>query len=195
MLVCADCAEVHRWVDLPRAGVARCSRCDAVLARGHRLGAEALLALTFASLVVFIIAISADLITVRLRGTEVATTLPMAIVAAWRDGAPFVAVLATLTAVVAPLAFIVLRLMVLLPLMRGRQPDSMGVYLRLLHESERWNTVSVLGVGALLSLVRLADLAQASVGPGLIALGTLAVLLAAIESAGLGHLWPAQEVR
>lgn len=184
---------MHRRVDLPTSGVARCIRCDAVIARGHRLGAEALLALTVAALVVFVIANSAELITIRLRGTEVATTLPMAIVAAWRDGAPYVAVLATLTAIVAPLVVIVLRLLVLVPLAAGRVPPAMGAYFRLLHESGRWNTVAVLGVGALLSLVRIADLAQASAGPGLIAMGTLAVLLAAIESAGVEHLWPQQE--
>ena len=164
-----------------------------MLARGHRLGAQALLALTLASLVVFFIANGADLITIRLRGSEVATTLPMAIVAAWEDGAPYVAILATLTAIVAPLVVIVLRLLVLVPLAFGRVPDAMGVYFRLLHQSARWNTVSVLGVGALLSLVRMAALAQSSAGPGLVAIGALAVLLAALESAGLEHLWPAQQ--
>ena len=34
-------------------------------------------------------------------------------------------------------------------------------------------------------------LAQVSAGPGLVAVGALAILLAAIESAGLRHLWPA----
>lgn len=193
VMVCAHCGQVHRGVDLSPAAVARCDRCDAVLARGHRLGAQALLALTLASLVVFFIANGADLITIRLRGSEVATTLPMAIVAAWEDGAPYVAILATLTAIVAPLVVIVLRLLVLVPLAFGRVPDAMGVYFRLLHQSARWNTVSVLGVGALLSLVRMAALAQSSAGPGLVAIGALAVLLAALESAGLEHLWPAQQ--
>ena len=61
--------------------------------------------------------------------------------------------------------------------------------------TERWNTVAVLAVGALLSLVRIADLAQASVGPGLIAIGILGILLAAIESAGLHHLWQPDAAR
>ncbi len=164
-----------------------------MLARPHRLNVQSLLALTVASLIVLIIANTAELITIKLRGTEVATTLPMAIVAAWRDGAPLVAVLATLTAIVAPLIFIVLRLLVLMPLAAGRAPPRVGIYMRILHESGRWNTVSVLAVGALLSLVRMSELAQASVGPGLIAVGALAVLLAAIESAGLRHLWPTAE--
>ncbi len=190
LLVCRDCARAHRWIDLPPGRLARCSRCDAVMARGHRMSAQALLALTLAALVVFVIANGAELITIRLRGAEVATTLPMAIIAAWRDGAPLVAILASLTAIVAPAIFIVLRLLVLVPLASGRIPREMAVCMRLMHESARWNTVAVLGVGALLSLVRLAELAEASAGPGLIALGALGILLAAIESAGLRHLWP-----
>ncbi len=190
LLVCSSCGQPHRWVDLRAARVAHCSRCDAVLARGHRLGAEALLALTVAALVVFLIANSAELITISLRGTEVSTTVPMAIAAAWRDDARLVAVLAAFTAVVAPGLFIVLRLLVLVPLVvQRRVPPWMGLTMRMLHASGRWNTVSVLAVGALLSLVRIAQLADASAGPGLIAIGGLAILLAAIESAGLRHLW------
>ena len=49
--------------------------------------------------------------------------------------------------------------------------------------------VEVLTVAAVVSIVRLADLAEAQPGPALYALGVLALLLAAIESAGLKHLW------
>jgi paraquat-inducible protein A len=47
----------------------------------------------------------------------------------------------------------------------------------------------VFSIGTLLSLVRLISLADAVPGPGLLALGATMVLLAAIESAGLKHLW------
>ncbi|WP_418316812.1 paraquat-inducible protein A [Piscinibacter sakaiensis] len=194
LLVCTECAQPHRWVDLAPSRLARCSRCDAVVARGHRLDAQALLALTVAALIVFLIANSANLITISLRGADVSTTVPMAIAAAWRDDARLVAVLAAITAVIAPAAFIALRLLVLVPLVvQRRVPPWMGLTMRLLHASGRWNTVSVLAIGALLSLVRIADLAQASAGAGLVALGGLAILLAAIESAGLRHLWAEQE--
>ena len=49
--------------------------------------------------------------------------------------------------------------------------------------------VEVFTIGVLLSLVRLAGLADASPGPGLFALGAVTLLFAAIESAGLKHLW------
>ena len=49
--------------------------------------------------------------------------------------------------------------------------------------------IEVFTVGVLLSLVRLAGIADTSPGPGLFALGALTMLFAAIESAGLKHLW------
>lgn len=161
-----------------------------MLARGHRLDAPALLALTLAALVVLLIANTAALVSIRLGGNVVATNLPRAIVSTWEDGAPLVASLAAFTAVIAPLLFIGLRLYVLVPLVRGMVPPGFGLCLRLMHLMGHWNTVSVLAVGALLALVRMASLAQVSPGPGLIAVGALAILLAAIESAGLRHLWP-----
>ena len=60
---------------------------------------------------------------------------------------------------------------------------------RALHQAGRWNMVEVFTVGVLLSLVRLSGLADTAPGPGLFALGALTVLFAAIESAGLKHLW------
>ncbi len=49
--------------------------------------------------------------------------------------------------------------------------------------------VEVFTIGVLLSLVRLASLADAAPGPGFYALGAMTILFAAIESAGLKHLW------
>ncbi len=159
------------------------------MARGHRIGIEALLALTLAAATVFVIANVAEVMTIRLRGSAVSTTFPEAIRMTWLDGEPLVAVVAAGTAIVAPALFIGLRLYVLLGLAIGRIPPGFAGCLRLLHQVSHWNTVEVLTVAALLSLVRVASLADASAGPALFAFGALAMLLAAIDSAGLKHLW------
>jgi paraquat-inducible protein A len=189
MVVCEHCGQPHRWVRLAPRSVARCSRCDAVLGRGHRMDVSSLLALTLAAAIVFCIAHGSNIITINLAGTEVRTTYPMALSAAWESGEHGVAVLSAVTALLAPAVFIGLRLYLLVPLMLGRVPVGFATCLRLLFQASRWNTVEVLTVAALLSLVRIAALAQASPGPGLVAFGVLALLLAALESAGLRHLW------
>ncbi len=189
LVVCERCGKAHRWSVLNLGSTARCVRCEAVLGRGHRLGMQTVLALTLAALVVFLIAAGTDVISIRLRGAVVSSTLPMAVLTAWRDGRPLVAVLAGITALVAPALFITLRLYVLLPLAAGRIPIGFAPCVRTLHWVARWNMIEVLTLAALLSLVRLASLAQATPGPALYALGTLTWLFAAIESAGLRHLW------
>jgi paraquat-inducible protein A len=189
LVVCAECGLAHRWQPLPGATLARCTRCEAVLGRAHRLSIDSILALAVAAAAVYLVAINTPLMTLSLRGSSESATLPAAIGRAWQDGQWLVASVAALTALIAPAAFIALRLYVLFPLSVGVKPPAFATCVRILHQAGRWNMVEVFTIGVLLSLVRLSGLADASPGPGLFALGALTVLCAAIESAGLKHLW------
>lgn len=189
LLVCEQCGLPQRWRAMHRREIAHCPRCDAIVARGHRLEISSVLALTVAAAAVWLVAIAAPLMSINLRGSSEAATLPEAIVDAWRGGQEIVAVVAAVTALIAPAAFIGLRLYVLTPLLRGERLPGFAWCVRALHQAGRWNMIEVFTVGVLLSLVRLAGLAETSPGPGLFALGALTMLFAAIESAGLKHLW------
>lgn len=189
LVVCEECGLAHRWLPIGHGAVARCVRCEAVLGRGHRMSIGSVLALTVAAAAAYLVAINASVLSLNLRGGSESATLPAAIAYAWQDGREVVAVLAAITALIAPAAFIGLRLYVLFPLAAGRKVAGFATCVRLLHQASRWNMVEVFTVGVLLSLVRLSGLADASPGPGLFALGALTVLFAAIESAGLKHLW------
>jgi paraquat-inducible protein A len=189
LIVCEHCDAVHRWKPLASGEVARCSRCAAVLARGHRLGVPALLALTIAALFVFLIANLTPIVEIGMRGQRTMATLPEAIAVTWAAGEPLAAAAAALTAIVAPAVLIVLRLAVLLPLARGRKARYFSFCMRALREAWQWSMVEVVMVAAAVSIVRMASLSQAMPGPGVFAFGGLAVLLAALESGGLKHLW------
>jgi len=174
---------------LQEASQARCTRCDALLARSHRLSIQGILALTLAAAAAYVIAISFPLMSLTLRGGAEAATLPQAISIAWQDDQQIIAILAGITALIAPAAFIGLRLYVLIPLAAGSKPPGFAWCVRALHQAAHWNMTEVFTVGVLLSLVRLAGLADTTPEPGLFALGAMTVLFAAIESAGLKHLW------
>lgn len=189
LVVCEECGLAHRWRLVVHGETAHCTRCEAVLGRPHRLSIEAVLALTVAAAAAWLMAINTPLLSLSLRGGSESTTLPAAILAAWHDGSAIVAVVAGVTALLAPAAFIALRLYVLFPLAVGKKAPGFAWCVRALHQAGRWNMVEVFTIGVLLSLVRLAGLADASPGPGLFALGAVTVLFAAIESAGLKHLW------
>ena len=186
---CEQCGMAHRWRPLAYGSIARCVRCEGVLGRGHRLPLTTILALTITASVVFLIGICSDVLSLELRGVAAATTLPEAISATWDEGQEIVAVATAITALIAPALFLALRLYVLVPLAMGKVPRGFATCVRVLHQAGRWNMIEVFTIGALLSLVRLAGLADAVPGPGLFALGAAMVLFAAIEAAGLKHLW------
>ena len=190
LVVCEQCGLAHRWRALRGHDVARCHRCEAVLGRGDRLTVEQVLALTAAAALVWLVAMTTEVLTLQLGGADARATVVDAIHRTWREGEEAVAVATFLTAVLAPACFIGLRLYVLGPLaFGGRRVPGFAVCVRLLRLAGDWNLVSVFTVGALLSLVRLTGLADAVPGPALFALGALTLLFAGIESAGLKHLW------
>ena len=109
LVVCGQCGLAHRWQPLPEASQARCTRCDAVLARTHRLSIQGILALTLAAAAAYLIAISAPLMSLSLRGGAETATLPQAITIAWQDDQQLIAILAGITALLAPALFIAFR--------------------------------------------------------------------------------------
>lgn len=189
LVVCEQCDAVHRWRPLASDEVAHCRRCAAVIARGHLLGVHALLALTIAAAVVLLIANLSPIVEIRLGGGHTAATLPESIALIWDRGERLVAVSAALTAIVAPALLIGLRLVILVPLARGRRSPVFAWCMRALREAWRWSMVEVMTVAAAISIVRLASMASATPGPGVLAFAALALLLAALESGGLKHLW------
>jgi paraquat-inducible protein A len=129
-------------------------------------------------------------LTVGLGGKSQSSTLLESVNIIWDEGQPFIALATAGTALLAPGLYILLRLYLLVPIaLLGRTPPGFGGCVRALRQVTRWSMVEVLTVGGLLSLVRLAALADATPGPAMVALGVLTVLFAAIESAGLRHLW------
>jgi paraquat-inducible protein A len=189
LIICEQCDAVYRWHSLASGEIARCHRCANVLARHHRLSVEALVALTLAALVVLVIANTAPMMDIRLRGLHTAATLPEAIRYTWDQGERAVALTSAATAIVAPALLIALRLVVLLPMALGRSARPYAWAMRVLHEAELWAMLEVVTVAAVISIVRSAALADATPGFGMLGYGTLALHIAALETAGHKHLW------
>ncbi len=189
LVVCEDCDLVHARQTLVPGDVARCSRCGALLGRGHRLGPQGLLALSVAALLVFLMGNLTDIVTVGLGGKHVEATLPEAIAQTWHSGQQAVALLAGATALGFPLAVILLRLWVLVPLALGRRSAAFLPAMRALHGVTRWSMVEVFLLGTLVAIVRSAGLASVVPGVGIFSYAALTVLLAANHAAGLHGLW------
>jgi paraquat-inducible protein A len=189
LTICDGCDAVYAWRALAPGDRARCLRCGSLLGRGHALTHQGLLALSLAALLAFAVGNLAPIVTLDLRGVHAPLTLPAAIVETWRAGERLVALLAAATAFAFPLAAILLRLWVLLPLALGRRPAGARFALAALHTATQWSMVEVFLLGVLVSVARSAGLAAVSLGPGLLAWAALTVLLTAMQCGGLHALW------
>ena len=98
LVMCGQCGMAHRWRPLAPRSVARCTRCEATLGRGHRLTLPTLLSLTITASVLFLIGLGTDVLSLDMRGVSRATTLPGAISAMWSAGEQLIAVLTAITA-------------------------------------------------------------------------------------------------
>lgn len=188
-LVCEECDAVYPGQSVASDAVLRCRRCGATLARGHGLPLDGQLALTLAALVVFAIASLSPIVTLDLKGIRSVATLTEATLLTWDSGGHLVALLSAATAFAFPLAVIVLRLWVLVPLVRGRPVPALAPVMRSMRWVLRWSMVEVFMLGVLIAVVRSAGVTNVVLGPGIFAYGALTVLLTAIQAAGLQGLW------
>ena len=189
LVVCNECDAVHERVELLRGTVARCTRCNALMGRGHVFRMQALLAFALAALMLIVIGNSAPIVTLDLGGVLNRATLPESIRYTWQSGQPLVALVTAATALVFPLIFTLLRIYVLLSLFRGQVPPAFVPAMRALDFVTRWSMVEVFMMGTLVAVVRGASLTSTTPGVGLFAYAALTLLLTSITAAGTHSMW------
>jgi paraquat-inducible protein A len=189
LVACEECDVVYARRALAAGEVARCPRCGAMLGRGHLLAVDGLLALSAGALIVFVLGNVSDIVTLDLSGVRSPVTLWESIWATWDSGQHVVALLAGATSFAFPLAVILLRLFVLVPLAAGKRVRGFVPAMRALRWVTRWSMVEVFMFGTLVAIVKIAGLASVVPGVGIFSYAVLTVLLAANQTAGLHGLW------
>ncbi|AOY02222.1 paraquat-inducible protein A [Jeongeupia sp. USM3] len=184
LIACHECDQLQRLHYPPRARVVRCCRCGAEVYRYHPDALNRTLALTVASLLLFIVANAFPIVAIDMQGNVLSTSMFGAVAHLWTTHVPIVAVLVALTTLIVP-SLTLLLLIYLLGLMQlGRRPPGAAELLRLLHLSRPWGMIEVYLLGILVSVVKL--MAYAAVIPG-VSLWAL-VLLIPLMAAMLGSI-------
>jgi paraquat-inducible protein A len=193
LIACEECDTLYRRIPLNTKSAAYCSRCGAELYRSRPFHLDSVLALTFGSIVVFVMANAFPIVTLEMKGIRHGSTLFGAIVTLYREGMPIVSGLVLTTTVLFPFVELVALLYLLIPLRQGRRPAQFHLCTRVIQAIRPWGMIEVFLLGVVVSLVKLAH--QASIVPGvaLWAFGTLTVLLAAILMFDPRHLWDLAE--
>lgn len=190
LVACHDCDLLQRRRPLPEGGKALCGRCGAVLYRSHPRGNERALALALAGLFLFILANYFPIATLILGGERVEATLYGAVRHLYRTEMRLLAGMVFVTMILMPSIQLAAMCWLLMPLRRGHVPQARTLAYRALEVARTWGMVEVFVLGVLVTLVKLAHVADAIPG---VALGSFGALMLVITAAGLSfdeeELW------
>ena len=176
--LCPQCDVLVRTADLSPDQRSTCPRCGVELGRGTYASRQAALAVSATAVQLWILMNVFPLVALTLGGERRQTTLSGAAVALGTHGMPLLGLLVALTAIVAPGVEIGLALYVLGRLETLARSGLLGPAVRWFRTVRRWSMVDVFMLGCLVSIVKLANLAELVVGPALWACAALLPALA-----------------
>jgi paraquat-inducible protein A len=182
LIVCRECDLLHRRVDLPPRGVARCGRCGAELYRVKANTRGQTLSLVIAGLILITIVNVYPLILMTMEGRLQEATLLSGVRELVVQGLSPVAVVVLMTSLVSPLVELLGLLYLLLPLTLGWRPWRMAWVFRWVRRLEPWSMLEVFMLGVLISASKLTDDAEIIPGIALYALFALIFIMAAISA-------------
>jgi paraquat-inducible protein A len=181
VLACPDCDLLQVLPELPPGGKASCARCGRILAARVSDSSDTPLALGIAALLALIVANTAPLMGLSVVGHQASTTILGGAYQMWLQGQEPTAVVVAFCAVLAPAAYILSVLAVLLAVRRPPAPRWAGEILRWASAMQPWSMVEVMMLGILVALIKIAELAKVEPGIGMYAVGVLMLLLPAIQ--------------
>ncbi|MEO8935413.1 MAG: paraquat-inducible protein A [Burkholderiaceae bacterium] len=173
---------------VPRGTSVRCWRCRTVLIQASTRGTDYVFSLLVTGAVLFLIGNAFPLVSLEAGGNGVTTTLFGAVLHLWQQDMHLVSGLVFVTTILAP-AFDLCAMLYLtggvLQVDAGRSttmPPLSARVLRAVLLVRPWGMLEVFMLGALVSIVKLGQLASVIVGPALYSIGALIFVLAAANS-------------
>jgi paraquat-inducible protein A len=187
--ICEDCDTVYRFPELSARQVARCARCGAVIARHHRFSIDALAALVFAALIVFVEGNIWPVVTLGLNGKESSATLWGMIAIVWHDHSQVVAAITAATLFFFPLFNMLALGWLLWFARRGQRAPGFRRLMVTLHHLGPWTMSEVFVLGALVAMVKAKAYFDVTPDPGIYAYGVLTVFVTIFAGIDIRRLW------
>lgn len=182
LTLCPQCDLAQDLDALTAGDRAQCARCGAELGNGLREGRENLYAYLATAAVLVIIMNAFPLVEMRAQGAAHATTLLGAVRELHERGMTPLAALVLATTILGPIAEIAFLTVLLMPdrlrLLAPARARIVGV----LQQVRPWSMVEVFLLGVLVSIVKLAALAEIITGPAMWACATLIVVLSLLKT-------------
>jgi paraquat-inducible protein A len=179
-VACPDCDLLQTIPPLAPGRKAVCARCKCILAKRPSGSQDLPLALTISTAIALIIANTLPLMDLHVVGRSASTTIPGGAYEMWMQGQRMISVLVAFCAVIAPAAYILFMLILLLAARRPIVPHWTGEMLRWVGHLQVWSMLEVVMLGVLVALTKIAQLAKVDPGIGMYAFGATILLIPAI---------------
>jgi paraquat-inducible protein A len=189
-IACPACDLLHLRSPVPVGTTARCTRCSTVLFRNRGRSLEWALCLMLAAWILFAISNLFPFLTLKMEGRTQETVLMTGIVALYDQGQLSLAGLVLLTGMIFPLVQLTGYVYVLSTLYLGSASTATAVVYRWVRHIQPWSMIEILLLGILVSVVKLAGMAEVVVGASLYAFMILVFILpAAMVAIDARSIW------
>jgi paraquat-inducible protein A len=180
---------VYEKVTLAKHQKTLCTRCAGVLQRYNGLSVEQRLALTLTAAMLWVFANFYPVMSISLQGLKSSATLWDSVVALAQGPITFIALVAAISIIIAPVFQLLLLMWVLGFAMKGRRSPAFKVCMRWLEALRPWSMLEVCLLGAMVAVFKLAGMLDVLPGTGLFALAALSLLLIRIAGRDIRDLW------
>jgi len=189
LIICEHCDSVYQKVALSKHQKALCVRCGAVLQRYVGMSVEQRLALSVTAAILLMFANLYPLMSISLQGRQSSATLWDSVKALSEGPITFIALVAAISIIIAPIFQVLLLVWVLSFARAARRSPAFGWCMRCLESLRPWSMLEVCLLGALVAVIKLAGFLDVLPGIGLGALAILSVLMIKIAGRDVRDLW------
>ncbi|MGF6113474.1 paraquat-inducible protein A [Pseudomonas sp. ADAK2] len=189
LIICEHCDCVYEKVTLAKHQKTLCTRCGGVLQRYNGLTLEQRLALTFTALVLWIFANFFPVMSISLKGLKNSATLWDSVLALSLGPITFIAMVAAISMIIAPIIQLVLLIWVLSFALARQRAPGFRFSMRWLETLRPWSMLEVCLLGAMVAVIKLAGLLDVLPGIGLFALAILSLMMIRIAGRDIRELW------
>ncbi|VVM85564.1 paraquat-inducible protein A [Pseudomonas fluorescens] len=189
LIICEHCDSVYQKVSLAKHQKTLCTRCGGVLQRYNGLTVEQRLALTFTALMLWLFANFYPVMSISLKGLKNSATLWDSVLALSLGPITFIAMVAAIAMIIAPIFQLLLLIWVLGFALAGQRSPGFKLCMRWLETLRPWSMLEVCLLGAMVAVIKLAGLLDVLPGIGLFALAALSLMMIRIAGRDIRELW------
>lgn len=189
LIICEHCDCVYQKTTLAKHQKTLCVRCGGVLQRYNGLTVQQRLALTITALMLWIFANFYPVMSISLQGLKNSATLWDSVLALSLGPITFIALVAAISMIIAPIFQLLLLIWVLGHALFGRRSPGFKFCMRWLETLRPWSMLEVCLLGAMVAVIKLAGFLDVLPGIGLIALAILSLMMIRIAGRDVRDLW------